>query len=87
MDTTDDLTDDQMRLLQWIDAHPTGSLTLGVEAFDTFHRFVPGRVQPSPKYFSLRKGRRARGQGGDRISRSHGVHSSDGSCVQVGIWV
>jgi hypothetical protein len=27
MDTDDDLTDDHMRLLAWLAAHPTGSLT------------------------------------------------------------
>ena len=52
MDT--DLTDDHLRLLAWLATHPTGSLTLSVEAFDMFHRFVPGGVRPSPKYFSLR---------------------------------
>jgi hypothetical protein len=29
-----DLTDDHMRLLAWLDAHPTGSLTAAAQALD-----------------------------------------------------
>jgi DNA-binding IclR family transcriptional regulator len=32
MDTDDDLTDDHMRLLAWLDAHPTGSLAAAAQA-------------------------------------------------------
>jgi hypothetical protein len=38
----DDLADDHMRLLEWLSTHRTRSLTLGVEALYTIHRFVPG---------------------------------------------
>ena len=34
MDTDDDLTDDHMRLLAWLDAHPTGSLAAAAQALD-----------------------------------------------------
>jgi hypothetical protein len=30
----DDLTDDHMRLLEWLDAHPTGSLAAAAQALD-----------------------------------------------------
>ena len=30
----DDLTDDHMRLLLWLDAHPTGSLAAAAQALD-----------------------------------------------------
>ena len=35
MDPVDDnLTDDHMRLLAWLDAHPTGSLAAAAQALD-----------------------------------------------------
>ena len=34
MDTDDDLTDDHMRLLEWLSAHPTGSLAAAAQALD-----------------------------------------------------
>ena len=32
MDTDDDLTDDHMRLLEWLSTHPTGSLAAAAQA-------------------------------------------------------
>lgn len=32
MDTDDNLTDDHMRLLEWLTAHPTGSLAAAAQA-------------------------------------------------------
>ena len=34
MDTDDDLTDDHMRLLEWLSTHPTGSLAAAAQALD-----------------------------------------------------
>jgi hypothetical protein len=35
MDTDDDLTDDHMRLMLWLDAHPTGSLAAAAQALNS----------------------------------------------------
>jgi hypothetical protein len=50
MDTPDDdLTDDHMRLLVWLDAHPTGSLTVAAQAL--------GLALTDPDHSNARSGR------------------------------